>query len=309
MGIFQSKNDIFCQLARNLKDSELKDFWKNLYKLPNINYKLTNDYENNDYFYHKDSTIISYAIDYNTIQTLIELYDVNINNQDVQGDNMIHQHIINGIYNLQIFQLLIDNGLDINMKNYSNEDALILLLENTDYLRYNEDSFFTIFLWFLQNGLIVTKELIFKTYLSTNLTLIKMVLQYYDGDINIIDKWGNNLMIHAILCENSPVDLYDILLDRNINIKFQNRLGNNVLHYALYRSNTQTIINLINYGADLFVKNHIGTLPFDKYIDNDNFDIRVLNKINSKWIKLLDQLLDGHMIEDNKFLIYDYVRY
>lgn len=90
-----------------------------------------------------------------------------------------------------------------------------------------------------------------------NTGLMEDILKRYQGNIdNICDEDGNSLLIMATI--KGDYKMCDILLQRGVDVNFQNYIGNTALHYAIMKRFNKTIDLLISYEVDENIENKNG---------------------------------------------------
>lgn len=128
-----------------------------------------------------------------------------------------------------IYDLLINHGADINIKNYYGE----LPIHNV--MIFNEDK---------------TVELLKKMLTNDD----------WIGNINSQTNGGFTPLHYAIYRGN--IEKVELLLSHGAYVNLQDEYGNTPLHYAMIRSNTPQLIEmLLNYGAMPDIQNKIGNTP------------------------------------------------
>jgi|GEM_PF-2964132 len=178
------------------------------------------------------------------VMSLLEKFDLNAKDKD--GNTIVHLKEIT--YDLEYFEQLIDDGLDLNMLNNKNEDFLYL---NCLDLELEDD----VFIFVLRQGanpnrkytskdipLIshLTKELvsydiqvyenksIINTYQDRILTFIE-----YGADVNAVDCEDENLLFEVIR-QKDEFNLDFLLSRHDINVNQINRSDQTVLDIAIF---------------------------------------------------------------------------
>lgn len=295
----KNNDEILIELGNYLWEKKIKKFWKNLHKLSNINYKFKRTYNINDKIYAENTNLLSFITTYDVLYELLEKFEnLHINHQDNYGDTILHDLIDKKIYNIKIFQLLIDYGLDINIKNYENKNVLDCLLEK-------DESNYKIINCLLENGIEITDVSLFLAFEKLDGTLLDYIFKYCTRKhMNIIDENGTSLLTCAII-QDEDCGRYKKLFNYKLDINYQDSIGNTALHYAFISGcDNATICDLIDNGADLFIKNIIDKLPFTDYIFNDAIKL----VINIAFNDMLDDVIGEYVIEDNIYLIFQYAK-
>jgi len=134
--------------------------------------------------------------------------------------------------------------------------------------------------------------------------IIRLYLSRKEFDLDVKDSQGNNLLIHFLVNNNnfeniskllslneglvnqvndkkeSPLtiatklgdeNIVKYIITRNVNMDYQDELGNTALHYALESGNKYIINTLAYYHADINIKNREGKSPIEiaKASEND----------------------------------------
>ncbi len=100
-------------------------------------------------------------------------------------------------------------------------------------------------------------------------------------DINAQRHDGFSALHFAV--QEEYLDLVNILLDKKVNVNLQDDWGNTPLWRGLMNSvNEKIIIELLNHGADLYIKNNNGVAPIDLVEDDMQSVIKWLKENNKK---------------------------
>lgn len=70
--------------------------------------------------------------------------------------------------------------------------------------------------------------------------------------------------LHLCSSKRSKYECFKVLMKYDININIQNRGGQTPLHWAAYWNNSKVVKDLIEAGADPFIKDYLGDIPLDK---------------------------------------------
>ena len=246
--------------------------------------------------------ICKLLIEYNKSTIGISIVDI----KDKLGYTALHYSII--LNNFEIFKLLLDNDTDPYIIAKDGNNAYILCLM---YNRIN-----------ILNYLLKNKKFIdFKTL--NNESILQVALNYQNTEIintlfdfninlnNVSNDFGLALIHQSIILDNFKV--FNILLDKDININLSDFYGNTPLHYII-------IDNRFNYLELLLEKKNInfnladinGNIPLhillDKSIDfKNNINIKKiiiesnLNIQNNLGITCLMKLVSNNLLD----LFYD----
>ena len=133
--------------------------------------------------------------------------------------------------NLEIINLLIKEGANVNSKNhYSTIYPLFDVINSMN----NQKEYFLIIQLLIENG----------------------------ADINKVDSFGNTLLYHAIEKEN--IELIELLIQLDCDINQVSRHDkDSALHYAYFQKNREVISILINNGANQEQLNIYNKTPRD----------------------------------------------
>ena len=246
--------------------------------------------------------ICKLLIEYNKSTIGISIVDI----KDKLGYTALHYSII--LNNFEIFKLLLDNDTDPYIIAKDGNNAYILCLM---YNRIN-----------ILNYLLKNKKFIdFKTL--NNESILQVALNYQNTEIintlfdfninlnNVSNDFGLALIHQSIILDNFKV--FNILLDKDININLSDFYGNTPLHYII-------IDNRFNYLELFLEKKNInfnladinGNIPLhillDKSIDfKNNINIKKiiiesnLNIQNNLGITCLMKLVSNNLLD----LFYD----
>jgi ankyrin repeat protein len=177
--------------------------------------------------------------------------------------------------NVDLLKILLDNGMDPNAELFianstglyhachSNKIEIVKLLlryKNTDINKADEFD--------------VTPLRIACVYAKS--TIVKLLMDA-GADPNIQDiQRGKTALIRAIEYKNK--DCFDILLSySNIKIDLQDYYGNTALIYAIMSNEEELIDKIIQYGADITLKNKEGKSAID-YVKSDKIVTMLIEK-------------------------------
>jgi ankyrin repeat protein len=128
------------------------------------------------------------------------------------------------------------------------------------------------------------------------------ILLEHGANINkVLSYRSNNILIEVINHEDSYKNQItrnykksiDFILSKDIDINYQNEWGDTALHRACVYGATQTVLELIKKGANLFIENNSNETPRDVVRNNDNLlvliektqlenTVSMDNKVNKK---------------------------
>ena len=165
--------------------------------------------------------------------------DDEFNKINGEGERPLHVAITMG--NLEICQLLIDGGADVNMENNSNQSPLMIALEADE----------------------------------VNIDLIKLLIDT-GADINFKDSEGDSPLIVASE-QHQDLELMRVFLNTpNINVNIVDRRGRTALHEAVILSNIDMCKLLIEYGADVNIQDNDGDTPLLKAFKVNEFNLEIV---------------------------------
>ncbi len=257
------------------------------------------------------NAIINNDIKY--LENYLELNNVNIT--DINGNSLLHYAI--KFNNNQIFQLLINSYIDIDISNNFGQTAFhyAVLYNRLNYLK----------LLFTTNANAMTKDKEGRTplYLACryrkekiiDLYLEKYILDMGEKDLNeettffsfvrsksveLINKYYNfipyinepNYLGETplmIACKNNSIDIVKLLLQFNVSINQKNKNNETAIFYAVKEENIEIIKLLIKNGA---------------FLDFINKDFNSIYDISSNYIKeYIEIILNKYNLKNykNKF--------
>lgn len=208
--------------------------------------------------YQRNIKIIKLFLEKNIINK------IDINSRINTGETVLH--IATNFENYDICKLLINNKINLNLKDYEYEYMALnyaIILNNTKIIKL-----------FLENNVNINEQ---DYYGNTFLHYIilednqKLFNLFISKKINVnIYNIDNKIPLHIVLEKN--LDYYiDYLLDES-NLNFQNNFGNTILHllaindkYKLYRK------KLEKKKLDIFIKNKKGLSPYEICNDKEDF--------------------------------------
>jgi len=186
----------------------------------------------------------------NTIALAAITYCSNINR--LNKDNMSYMMIAIQNDNFDIFKILLDTEIKLDILDYNRESTLFYAIKNP------KSEYF---------------ELLIKR----------------DIDIKGFNLEGENALIYAYVHDRKEVCLY--LLGKNVFINHLDKNGNTILHHAINKEDMEFSLLLIEYGADVFIKNYHHETPLDLAVK-----IGIEAPLISKVIEFVNQMFED---EDN----------
>lgn len=170
--------------------------------------------------------------------------------EDSNGNTLLHLAASSG--DVELFDELVNIGIDINKKNNNNCTALVyskglnMFNEVEKMMNINtlskEDAATILFNAIDEN---IVKEIIDKGYI----------------EVNYLDEQGNNALVNAYVYGNTEV--FNVLIDLGINVNNQNDTGDTVLHYCVEDNMLEYIQLLIENNANKRIENDKGLTPVD----------------------------------------------
>lgn len=97
------------------------------------------------------------------------------------------------------------------------------------------------------------QDILFEEVANDNIGLINTVLEEYNL-INSINKFGHNLLIHAVI--SGQLNAARLLIDKGIDLNFTDNDGNTALHIGLFKKNYDLVDLLLAKGAKVNIKNN-----------------------------------------------------
>jgi ankyrin repeat protein len=92
-----------------------------------------------------------------------------------------------------------------------------------------------------------------------NLTVderVNKVLEYFNGNINIQDEYGNTFLHHAI--KNRDVKMCEAILKRGGDPNIMNQEGNTPLIHCIFYGTYDIAVLLLEYGGDPLIPDFVG---------------------------------------------------
>ncbi len=164
--------------------------------------------------------------------------------------------------NFPMFKLLLEKGIKLDILDNNRESVLFYVIRN------QKSEFF---------------ELLLK----------------YDFDIKGYNVKGENALISAYINNRKEICLY--LLDNSIFVNHLDKDGNTILHYALNNDDIEFSLLLIEYGADIFIKNYLQVAPLDIAKEKGK-ETPIINKV----IYGINQLFEEEKNEEIVELLLEY---
>ncbi len=199
---------------------------------------------------------------------------VDINTKDEKGFTAL-SHACLITKNIEMIELLIDNGADIDTKTnegntplisacyFGNNDVVDCLVSNGANIYIENDGGHNAKKTaeiILNNEAIeiienrkekITKKLI-KAVKAGNVDKVKKLISA-GGDVNAKDADGNSILMIAAIDKNK-CDILEILLDNDADTELRNEKGVTPLMTAAHFGNSEGVMILMNYGADIFAQ-------------------------------------------------------
>ena len=156
---------------------------------------------------------------HNILKELIKKhkFDINtINNANIlTGFTFLMYAVQNHDVDLELINLLIDNGANVNYAAKNGKTILMYAIEN-----------------------------------KSNLNLLKLLIEN-GADINTVDKKGKNILMYSIE-NNNKIELVKFLIEKTANINTFDKEGKNILMYAIENKNIIELLKfLIDNGANI----------------------------------------------------------
>jgi ankyrin repeat protein len=154
------------------------------------------------------------------VKYLLEEHNVDTETKDFIGFTPLHVAARGN--NLQAAQYILEYNAEINSKDNSNRKSIDIAI---------------------QYG---------------NLEVVKLLIDHPDTNINCVDRFWNCSLLHTATM-SKQWDIYEMLINKGIDVNIQDSGGNTALHYA-YRGYDQNAINytLVNSNYDPTIKNSEG---------------------------------------------------
>ena len=227
----------------------------------NIDFNIQN---NNSYtsfqlsVYQKNIKIIELFFSKNIINHIDINYRINT------GETVLH--IATNFQNYDICKLLIDNGVDINIKDYEYEYTALnyaVIINNKKMIDL-----------FVKNGANINTQdyygnSILHYIILENLQEIFLLLIKLDIDVNIYNI-DNKIPLHLTLENN--LDFYIEYLLEKSNLNFQNNIGDTIVHLLAIDDKYKMYQKILEKKKmDIFIKNKSNLSPYDIVSDKNNF--------------------------------------
>ena len=160
--------------------------------------------------------------------------EVNLNAVNKKDGKMALIYAIE-LGHFDIVKFLMDSGIDINIQDWSGKTALMHAVKN----EYNE-----IVQWLISEG----------------------------ANPNIISIYGETPLILA--AENENIDIMNTLFNQKIlDIDMKNQSGKTALICAVIKNKEKSVKELINKGADIYIRDDKNYTPIMYAVENNNFNI------------------------------------
>ena len=289
--------------CRILNNDKVVKYLLNIIKL-DINLK------NNEF-----NPAIFYTTDYNIMKLLLSYDEINKNIVDINGNTFLNYYCKINNCNYDILNLLINNGYNINTKNYYNETVLF------SYLTINDD--ISCLLLLLKNNttfnnldIYGNNILLFIIKNKINYTIIKILINNLIN-INIVDIYNKNCLFY--LLDENYLNIIKLLVTNKINVNHKiyndktflmclSSLGlTKIIEYLLL--NTNIDINMVdNYNNNALsyacgLDNENGDLDTIKLLINNKCDYNILDN-NKNSLLHISSGVNGYNIPDIEIINY-----
>lgn len=328
----------------NLEKNEKLDKNKFLELLPQINYNNIQFYENrikeleenkitnlNEFLFETFKKIITRSnkslieSEINFLEIILKKSDI-VNFKNEYKNPLLHEAIENVEANwfdndkkTNIIKILINYGVDINIKNYDNVSALELAISKNDIksikllinsgIEIYENNLIELFDVLVDNKdyentkLLINKynfhenhreELnlgLFTAVFRNDAKMIKLLTDY-GANVNIQNNYDLNTLLHEAIWRDNRWWSFEALLKADANVNIQNKDGETPLHFAAKSSHYthskwnkyQLFYDLLNHGANVNIKNKNGKTAID-LCQNTNLKLILQNaqKVQEPW--------------------------
>lgn len=182
------------------------------------------------------------------------------NSQDEFGNNALFFALENNKKdNAEIFDMLVSEGVPVNVKNNQGSTLLTKAAEKGAKL--------SVFLTLIEAGVNVNdvtteyeKNALHYIYKIDDPIIIKTLIDA-GIDVNQISKSGKETPLHIAVANNKSPEIISLLIEAGANVNAKGNYEDTPLHIAAKKSNNKVIDLLINAGADQNAKNYYEQTP------------------------------------------------
>lgn len=227
------------------------------------------------------------------VKKIIEKNEIKLNHMNNDGDSIIH---VAALYcDVKIIQLLLDNNVNVNIKNNKNNYTAIMYCLYSVNINDNFKKLLTLSDIYIQNDL--GNNILHLTIINKNMTCLNVLLKYinennFDSIYNIVNI---ELMtpLHLIFIHNLHNQISDKInkLIQNTNLNIQNIHGDTILHLLIKNNLWKKYKNILNKKKlNIFIKNKDNIEPIN-LVNNDDLN------------EFMDIICDSyfHTIQNNKY--------
>ena len=279
--------------------------------------------------------VLMYAFKYKASPEIIKILinkvdNININMVNISGDSVLMFAIIyiNVIKDLDIIELLIKKGANINLVNNMGINILMkavmlvkldiikLLIKNRTNINLVDKNNDNVSMYAIKYDLpIYIIELLIENGININLVnnmginilmqafifaktdrIDKIKLLINNGtNINLVDYYDMSILMYAIKY-TVPTDIIELLIDKGANINFVDKMGMSVLIKALlneYKVSNDIIKLLINKGANINLVDKFGDsvlmYAIKKKVSIDIIELLIKNVDNINFVDNVDR--------------------
>lgn len=219
-----------------------------------------------------------------TVQLFLD-YNADVKVLDNQGRNLLFP-AVSWNKNLEVVQLLVDLDLDVNNHSMSGITPL------HDVLIYNgSENKLKIAEILLKNGASVNardkwgQTPFWHAFDHRNLKIIQLFLNF-EPDFSVQDHLGRSLLLHAVDCEDQNPEIFQLLLDKGLDVNHRSNDGTTPLHNACEYENIKIVKTLLERGANMHAFDNEGYTPLLTALDDYDLshDSKELDKKNLTFI-------------------------
>lgn len=223
-------------------------------------------------FVGSDSTQLHYAVSVNNIRAVKILLEngADVNAKDYVGTTPLHNAATFNDQNLEIVKILLEYGAELDVIDQYGSTPL--------FRAASSNNFDTVEI-LLENGADANGKGTngnppLSVAVSNNDIDTSKLLIEYGADVNTTNVFGEKPLHQAAFRNN--IDIANILIENGADVNAKDQDGATPLHHAAFNNSLEIVKILLDNGADVSLENKDGNTPQQIAVSNNNIEIAEL---------------------------------